>query len=334
MWLLRKILFPVSIAYMLVVYLRNYLYDIAIFKSKSYKTKVICVGNLSTGGTGKTPMIEYLISFLQANTKVAVLSRGYRRKSKGFILADTSKNVEDLGDEPFQIFSKFPEVVLAVDANRQNGIAELEKHKPDVILLDDGYQHRKVKPGFSILLTAYNQLYTKDWYLPTGNLRDSKKEAKRANIIVVTKCPENLEKETQAAILKGLKPKLNQQVIFSFLSYGKEFVGVNNTISQSFLKDREVTLVTGIANPKPLVTYLKTIGIVFKHLEFKDHHFFTEKQLQLLNSKECVLTTEKDFVRLKEEVKEVYYVSVKHEFMGEGSNQLTESLTKFMKQNP
>jgi len=178
MQLLRKIAFPISLIYALVVYTRNFLFDIGFLKGKSFKTPTVCVGNLSVGGTGKTPMVEYLIRMLQDSFEVAVLSRGYRRKSRGFVLATEDSKVEDLGDEPFQIKSKFPKIAVAVDADRCNGIKELEDSEhPDIILLDDAFQHRRVKPTFSILLTAFDYLYPNDWYLPTGNLRDSKKEA-------------------------------------------------------------------------------------------------------------------------------------------------------------
>ena len=202
MLLLRKIAFPISMVYALVVYLRNFLFDVGILKEISFKTKTICIGNLSVGGTGKTPMIEYLIEMLGNSYKVAVLSRGYRRKSKGFILATPKSTVEKLGDEPYQIYSKYPEIVLAVDGDRCNGISNLENTlNLDVILLDDAFQHRKVRPHYSILLTAYDDLYINDWYLPTGNLRDAKKEAKRANIIVVTKCPNDLSENGQIKIM-------------------------------------------------------------------------------------------------------------------------------------
>ena len=164
MQVLRKLLFPISIIYGLIVFLRNRCYDLGVLKSKTYATKTICVGNLSVGGTGKTPMIECLVRLLQDNYSIAILSRGYKRKSKGFLLSDDKTNVEDLGDEPFQLKSKFRGVHVAVDADRRNGISQLEiMVKPDVILLDDAFQHRKVKPDYSILLTAYNNLYVDDW---------------------------------------------------------------------------------------------------------------------------------------------------------------------------
>ena len=332
MQLLRKILFPVSLVYALVVYLRNYFYDKGIFSSKSFETPTVCIGNLSAGGTGKTPMVELLIALLKDNFKVAVLSRGYRRKSKGFVLADNEATVETLGDEPFQIFSKFPDITLAVDADRRNGIEILEKRmQPDVILLDDAYQHRKVSCGFSILLTSFGNLYVDDWYLPTGNLRDSKKEASRAAIIVVTKCPSDLSVDARNAIMVKLKPEPRQKVLFSYLDYDDTIKAVDDSILLEELRTKEVTLVTGIANPQPLLDYLKSKGLRFEHLKFKDHHDFSASELAVLREKQCILTTEKDFVRLKDKVDNLYFIPVKHRFFDDGESVLKRRLQEFMK---
>ena len=332
MQLLRKILFPVSLVYALVVYLRNYFYDKGIFSSKSFETPTVCIGNLSAGGTGKTPMVELLIALLKDNFKVAVLSRGYRRKSKGFVLANNEATVETLGDEPFQIFSKFPDITLAVDADRRNGIEILEKRmQPDVILLDDAYQHRKVSCGFSILLTSFGNLYVDDWYLPTGNLRDSKKEASRAAIIVVTKCPSDLSVDARNAIMVKLKPEPRQKVLFSYLDYDDTIKAVDDSISLEELRTKEVTLVTGIANPRPLLDYLKSKGLRFEHLKFKDHHDFSASELAVLREKQCILTTEKDFVRLKDKVDNLYFIPVKHRFFDDGESVLKRRLQEFMK---
>ena len=332
MQLLRKILFPVSLVYALVVYLRNYFYDKGIFSSKSFETPTVCIGNLSAGGTGKTPMVELLIALLKDNFKVAVLSRGYRRKSKGFVLADNEATVETLGDEPFQIFSKFPDITLAVDADRRNGIEILEKRmQPDVILLDDAYQHRKVSCGFSILLTSFGNLYVDDWYLPTGNLRDSKKEASRAAIIVVTKCPSDLSVDSRNAIMVKLKPEPRQKVLFSYLDYDDTIKAVDDSILLEELRTKEVTLVTGIANPQPLLDYLKSKGLRFEHLKFKDHHDFSDSELSVLREKQCILTTEKDFVRLKDKVDNLYFIPVKHRFFDDGESVLKRRLQEFMK---
>lgn len=332
MQVLRKLLFPISLVYGFIVFLRNRCYDLGIFTSKSFQTKTICVGNLSVGGTGKTPMIELLVRSLQENYQIAILSRGYKRKSNGFLLANINTNVENLGDEPFQLKSKFPKVEVAVDADRRNGIAQLEqKVKPDVILLDDAFQHRKVKPDYSVLLTAYDNLFINDWYLPTGDLRDTKGEARRANTIVVTKCPKNLSVTERSKIRAKIKPNEHQKVLFSYLEYNKELKGIN--IDLAHLKNKKVTLVTGIANPNPLEKFLLEEGLTFDHMKFNDHHFFTEQEFALLKEKECILTTEKDYVRLKSRLTQLYYIEVSHQFMGDDKEIFDAELHQFMTAN-
>ncbi|MCL4165419.1 UNVERIFIED_CONTAM: hypothetical protein GTU68_059268, partial [Idotea baltica] len=208
--------------YYLVTWLRNVFYDTGFFKSQSYKFPVIAVGNLSVGGTGKTPMIEYLITLLKDTKQIATLSRGYKRNSKGFYLANKSANASLLGDEPFQFYRKFKkDIQVAVDADRQNGIANLmqQETSPEVVLLDDAYQHRKVQAGFYILLSTYSNLYINDWVLPTGNLREPRGGAKRANFIVVTKCPDGLSDIEKEKIIKKINPKANQYVFFSTICY-------------------------------------------------------------------------------------------------------------------
>ncbi len=279
-------------------------------------------------------MVEYLIALLLEEYKVAVLSRGYKRKSKGFVLATPNSNVEEIGDEPYQIHSKYSEVSVAVDVDRRNGITKLkELVRPDIILLDDAFQHRKVTPTISILLTSYGNLYCDDWYLPTGNLRDSRREARRAHIIIVTKCPQNLSKEMQNAIISKLKPRRNQIVLFSYLKYGNVHSESGDQKEVGSLKKMKTTLVTGIANPEPLVTYLENNGLSIEHLKFKDHHFFTQEDIGILNAKDYVLTTEKDYVRLKGRVKNLHYISVGHSFLNDGGAVMSAELRKSIKQD-
>ena len=300
MKLLRKILFPFIPLYYVVVFLRNKLYDWSFFKSKSYEFPLICVGNISVGGTGKTPMVEYLVSILNKNHQLAILSRGYGRVSKGFVIAGLQTTSKAIGDEPFQIFNKFKDVIVAVDSDRQNGLELLKQHHPstDVILLDDAFQHRKVLAGFNILLTAYDHLYCDDYVLPTGNLREPKSGAKRAQLIVVTKCPENLSELDKTAITKRLNPASNQTVFFSSIQYSDTLISSDSSRALADLKGTYFTLVTGIANPTPLVKYLKNLGLDFEHLNYKDHHEFSISELEFIHSKPLVLTTEKDFSRL------------------------------------
>jgi len=325
--LLRKIAFPISLIYALVVYVRNFLFDVGVFSSKTYKTPTICVGNLSVGGTGKTPMTEYLLRIL-SNRKTAVLSRGYKRKSTGFYLAGPESTVLELGDEPYQIHQKFADVTVAVDADRRNGIEKLESLvNPDVIVLDDAFQHRKVKPTFSILLTTYHNLYVDDWYLPTGSLRDAKKEAKRADLIIVTKCPESLQESERTKFIGKLRPKSHQKVLFASLKY-QNFVtdGGGDNIQLSELKGKQLALVTGIASPEPLVQYLKSQGIACKHFEFGDHHHFTDKEIDQFKGHEMILTTEKDFTRLKGRVDKLYYLKIAHSFSKEDEGILKNAI--------
>ena len=301
MKLLRKILFPFNALYYTVVFLRNKGYDLGVFKSKSYALPIICVGNLSVGGTGKTPMIELLIKYLQSNYKVAVLSRGYGRQSKGFVRANASSTAQILGDEPFQIAQKFPKITVAVDANRQRGIETLLAldTPPELILLDDAFQHRKVTAGLSILLTAYDHLYCDDVVLPSGNLRESRSGAQRAHIVVVTKCPADIKEQEKEHIKKRLGLSAKQQLFFSSIVYEDNIYSSTETKPLKSIEHKQYTLVTGIANAAPLVQYLRSLGHKFEHLEFPDHHEFSKQELNKISSKSIVLTTEKDFSRLK-----------------------------------
>lgn len=314
MKLLRNIAFPFVPIYYLATAIRNKLYDLNIKKSVSYGFPVICVGNLSVGGTGKTPMVEYLIVLVKDNYKVATLSRGYKRKTKGFQLANEKATAEILGDEPFQFYEKFKnEIIVAVDADRNNGIKKLQSlnENPDIILLDDAFQHRKVKAGFNILLTTYHNPYFKDVVLPTGNLREPKNGAKRADVIVVTKCPESISNTEKQGFVKKLKPERHQHVFFSSIQYASEIVSLNDKIKLSDLG--YFTLVTGIANPQPLVDFLTKNQLDFEHLNFKDHYHFSDLDIKNLETKERILTTEKDFVRLKRHVSlkdKLYYLPI------------------------
>lgn len=299
------------------------MYDVQLLKSTKFSTPTIVVGNLSVGGTGKTPQIEYLIRLLQNNYKVAVLSRGYKRKTKGFLIAKEGETSESIGDEPFQYYQKFPSIIVSVDGNRTRGIQQLEQldNPPDIILLDDAFQHRKVIGGLNILLTTYNDLYIDDCMLPTGNLREHKSGAKRASIIIVTKCPSELSKKKQGVIANKLELKSNQILFFTSISYDMELKGTSK-IDLLKLKNEELLLVTGIANPIPLTTFLKSKGIQFKHLKFPDHYHFKKqdisainKEAKLLINKKIVLTTEKDYVRIFAKLPNLWYMPIETKFV-------------------
>ncbi len=318
MHVLRKILFPFSFIYDAITSIRNYLFDINVLKSKHFSLPIIAVGNLCVGGTGKSPMIEYLIRLLNDKLSVATLSRGYRRKSKGFVLSNLNSTSDDIGDEPLQFKNKFPNVSVAVDADRQNGISSLiNLENPDVILLDDAFQHRKVTAGFYILLTKYDKLFVNDLLLPAGDLRESKRGASRADVIIITKCPNNLSLEQQNTVAKKLKNYSNKNIFFTTIAYDSYLRNYNNSILLSSLKNKAFTLVTGIANPKPLVDYLNELNLNFNHLSFKDHHNFSEKEINMLSDKDLIITTEKDYMRLKNSLTNVYYLPIVTEFLND-----------------
>lgn len=343
MKLIRFLLFPFAILYDLITTIRNYFFDIGVLKSTSFPIPVIAVGNLSVGGTGKTPQIEYLIRLLKDDYKVSVLSRGYKRKTKGFQILNKTHTAEDVGDEPLQFFLKFKEITVAVDANRTEGIQRLLKEvKPDVILLDDAYQHRKVKAGYYILLTKFNELYVNDFILPTGNLRESRRGANRASMVIVTKCPNSLKEVDKQTIAKKLNLHSNQELFFTRIAYNNQLLGSIENLTIEELKGKKVVLVTGIANPSSLLSYLDECNINYEHLKFPDHHHFSEQDLFKINAKAkaientVVLTTEKDYVRLKGSVKNLYYIEIHNEFIGSTDlfkNQILEFINQKKKES-
>ena len=323
--LLRKILFPFAILYGFITSIRNFLFDKGIFKSYTFDIPIIAVGNLSVGGTGKTPQIEYLIRLLTPKYRVATLSRGYKRKSEGFVLADSNSNAAILGDEPFQFYKKFKNIQVAVDANRKNGIQQLlsQPKKPEVILLDDAFQHRKVKAGFYILLTSYDDLYSDDFMLPTGNLRESRSGAKRANLIIVSKCAKNLSLDEQNKIKSKLNLASTQNLYFSYIDYDESIYAENSTLKVSELWNVDKLLLAGIAKPEPFFAYLQSKNE--EKLVYPDHHHFTENDILEIKNKaqnKIIITTEKDFVRLKDSIpsEQLYYLPIRSSFLADDEN--------------
>lgn len=322
---LRKILFPFAIFYGMMTAIRNWFYDKGILKSYSFPIPIIAVGNLSVGGTGKTPQIEYLIRLLSPNYKIAVLSRGYKRKTSGFLLADNTSTAESLGDEPFQMAQKFPTIQVAVDVNRKNGIERLLalENKPDIILLDDAFQHRKVKAGFYILLTAFNDLYTDDFILPTGNLRESRSGVKRADVVVVTKCPPTLTEAAQNQIRQRLHLLNHQHLYFSAIQYDELLYSESERRSVASLQNIDKLLVAGIAKPQPFFNHLQDGND--EEMEFPDHHDFSKSDIEAIQKKSKnnpIITTEKDFVRLKGKINsaQLFYLSIQSVFLSNGEN--------------
>ena len=318
----RKLLYPVSLLYGGIMRLRNNFYDRKIFESHSFEIPVICVGNLSMGGTGKSPMVEYLIALLKDEVKVATLSRGYKRTTSGFFLLNGNESAAETGDEPLQFKTKFPDVTVAVDEKRSRGIETLLRlnKPPDVILLDDAFQHRKVSAELNILLTPYHNLYSDDLVLPAGNLREPVSGADRARVIVVTKCPQRLSGEEKSDIRNKLRIKHGQQLYFSKVVYGEQAVSRDVSVDLENFRNGEFCLVTGIANPAPLVKHLKNLELNFEHLRFPDHHNFISAELNRINEHQLVLTTEKDFMRLKGEIAEdkLFYLPIKTAFLDDG----------------
>ena len=308
---INKWLLPFSWIYGLGVWFRNQLFDIGILKSKDYKIPVIAVGNITVGGAGKTPHVEYLIRLLKDKVKVAVLSRGYKRKSKGFVLADMNSTVEEIGDEPYQMKKKFPDIDVAVDKNRQEGIELLTNNTTakdiDVIILDDAYQHRYVKPGINILLVDYHRLLLYDKLLPAGRLREPKESTVRADMVIITKCPTELKPMDYRVITRAMNLYPYQTLLFSTLKYGNlipVYSGDEQTLD-SLNKEVNVLLLTGIASPKQMVIDLKPYAKEIVPLTFRDHHQFSHKDIVKINEKyssmpspKIIVTTEKDMTRL------------------------------------
>ena len=332
MKLLRKILFPIGFIYWLITFIRNWLYDVGFFKSKSYDLPIIAIGNLSAGGTGKTPHTEYLIRLLKDNHKVAVLSRGYKRSTKGFVLANEAISAHELGDESYQIKAKFPDITVAVCEDRQTGIEKLiSEINPDVILLDDAFQHRKVKAGFYVLLTAYDDLFADDYILPFGNLRESAMGKKRANLVIVTKCPTVLSEQEQEKVKRKLKVKV--PVFFTSIAYDTEVFGIENNIKVSEIISKEKVIVAGIAKPKYFIDYLNSGKD--KVLIYPDHHNFSNQEITELNSlaqDKTIVTTEKDFVRLNGKIKfdKLFYLPIKVNFLN-SENEFQTLISKNIK---
>jgi tetraacyldisaccharide 4'-kinase len=304
---LRWLLFPFSLIYAVVVIIRNWCYDAGIFKSYQAEVPVISVGNLDAGGAGKSPMTEYLIRLFKKNHRLATLSRGYGRKTKGYFTATAAATATQIGDEPSQFAHKFPDITVAVCEDRAFGLKQLQAGH-DLVILDDAYQHRAVKPGLSILLFDYNKVTTPHLLLPAGNLREPFSGRKRADVLVVSKCPENLSAGAQAAIVKRLKPCAGQQVFFTSIGYQSLKTLESKASSAIIDKDTTVFLLTGIANAAPLVEYIKQSARHIIHHKYPDHHRFSLKNIAKLaaefntcpSKNKLVITTEKDAQRLVE----------------------------------
>jgi tetraacyldisaccharide 4'-kinase len=352
---LRKLLFPFSILYGLVIGIRHKLFDWKLLKSTSFSLPVICVGNIAVGGTGKTPHIEYLVNLLHDEFKIAVLSRGYKRKTKGFQLAEKKTTPLIIGDEPYQIFKKFSKLTVAVCEDRVMGIKNLLNinKKLQAILLDDAFQHRYVNAGLNIVLIDYSRPVFRDLFLPAGDLRDSSSQLKRADIILVTKTPQNISALDIRLWKKQLKLFPYQKLYFTTIDYEKPvaiFSKKQNIITLKKLNKEKgkVLLVSGIANPKPLIGYLKSVDLECTILSFPDHHHFTNTDLNKIKNtfnaisgrKKIIITTEKDAVRFKH-IKEfprslrdkIYYLPIRVAFLNHGQKEFDKIIKNYVRNN-
>ena len=322
----RKLLLPLSGLFWIGVSLRNLAYKTGLLRSVRFKNPVICVGNLSVGGTGKSPHVMMVADILKDEFQTAMLSRGYGRKTSGLVIANYSSKVYDIGDEPLQFFNRFKnKIVVAVSESRVIGIRHLINfYKSEVILMDDGFQHRQVRPGFSILLTDFNDPYTSDYLLPAGNLREPRSGARRADIIIVTKCPDAFSVKQRDAILNKIHPKPRQKVFFSKVVYSNSAIGHRFTLESDEWGEYEVVLVTGIAKAKPFVDFVKLRFKIVHHMEFSDHHNFSIADVQRIDDEfdkipalhKIILTTEKDYMRLKDEsalIENLFYLPIEVE---------------------
>lgn len=351
---INKLLLPLSWIYGSGVWLRNKLFDWKILKSREFKLPVICIGNISVGGTGKTPHTEYLVSLLKDRYNVAVLSRGYKRKTKGFLLANENSNAREIGDEPKQIKDKFKNITVAVDEDRCHGIDKLletGEKRPDIILLDDAFQHRYVKPGLSILLTSYDKIITEDCLLPAGRLREQVSGIERADIIIVTKCPDDMSPIDFRIKHNELNPYPYQKLFFTTFKYGNLVNIVNSDCRKKLCeitRKDSIVLLTGIANPKPMIDRLSCHSDNIVLMDFPDHHNFSSDDLKRIiktfekceSEKKYIITTEKDAARLKLHIKafeniadSIFILPIEVEFLLNQGNMFNKIIEDYVRKN-
>lgn len=348
-WFLKsfRILFlPLAIIYWFIIWLRNFLYDKNILRSSSFGLPVICVGNLSIGGTGKSPMVEFLVDHLKDQFRIATLSRGYKRKTRGYALANENSTALDIGDEPMLFHLKFPGVPVAVGEERLVAIPQLLHDRPATqgIILDDAFQHRAINAGLNILLTDYNNLFTRDFYLPTGDLRDLKSSYKRADALVVTKCNPGLSRDEADRIKREIRPLARQQVFFSTIEYGQPY-HITSVAPFQLTSKTEVLLVTGIANPQPLKKLLEEKSHAYYMISFSDHYIFRIDDLRDIKKRferidaanKIILTTEKDAIRLMKfraelEALPMYVIPIRHHFLFGEEGKFIGTVTKFIEE--
>jgi tetraacyldisaccharide 4'-kinase len=319
MSVIRFLVFPLSIIFKFVTDIRNKLYDCNFLKSEKINVPVISVGNLSTGGTGKTPMVDFIIYNLKRDYNISVLSRGYNRKSKGFIEIKNSDNPSLVGDEPFLIKSNHSEVPVFACEDRVEGAKKIiSENNTNLILLDDAFQHRKISRNLDIVLTDYNNLFYKDYLLPYGNLRESRNNINRADVIIVTKCPLDFNKADAIKIKNQINPKKTQSLFFSQIKYSEKLFGFKE-LSFKSIRNSKLTLVTGIANSQPLKEYLKKNNVNFDHFDYPDHYNYSRKDVNKIlasTKNNIILTTKKDYYKLSQfKIDNLLYIDIKVEFL-------------------
>lgn len=349
------LLYPFSLLYGLIVWIRNTLFDYEIIRSREFPIPIISVGNITAGGTGKTPHIEYLVELLREEFKVATLSRGYRRRTRGFRLAGPEMDASEIGDEPVQIKQKYPEIQVAVDRKRVNGVRELMNRIPDldVILLDDAYQHRYIKAGLSILLIDFNRPLSGDRLLPAGRLREQPYEKRRAQIILITKCPDRLKPIERRLIVKDLKLYPFQHLFFTKLSYGKPrkvFPDTGEPLNPEEIKQVKphILMVTGIAGPRLYKKHLRSYSTRIRELTYPDHHAYSRRDIERIirafnemeGEEKFLFTTEKDAVRLRKftniesPIRErMYYAPVGISILNEDRENLNNHIRNYVRDN-
>jgi tetraacyldisaccharide 4'-kinase len=353
--IVTALLLPFSMLYGIVISIRNFLFDVGVFTSRQFDIPVISVGNITVGGTGKTPHVEYIVTLLKDNFEVAVLSRGYKRKTRGFILASAESGVDDVGDEPLQIKKRFPDVEVAVDANRVRGIQTLSRlnEKLKAIILDDAFQHRWVRPGITVLLVDYNQPMNKDYLLPAGRLREFISAARRAAIVVVTKCPPNFKPIERRILMNDLDLLPWQTLYFSTFKYGKPlpvFEGALAFPEREEIKAGKtaILMVTGIASPQTFHRHIRDMSPNTEQISFPDHRQFTPKDIRKIatalesmkGDRRIIVTTEKDAIRLQRAgnidpaiKKSIYYIPISVKFLEDDEAGFKNQIFRYVKSN-
>lgn len=350
---IREWLLPLSWLYGIGVKIRNTLFDWGVLESRSYDVPIINVGNITMGGTGKTPHVEYVVELLCQKYEVAVLSRGYMRKSKGFVLASTESTVEEIGDEPWQIKQKFPDVHVAVDKDRRHGIEKILSDKrtrnTQVIVLDDAFQHRYVKAGMNILLVDYHRMITEDRLLPAGNLREPLRAKERAKIVIVTKCPAKMNPIGYRVIKEALALRPYQSLFYSTVKYGR-MVKLNydsEDTKEPDWRNTNILLLSGIGNPKQMAMDMRGMAKCIMPMTYRDHHFYTKADLTDMENALCslpepraVVTTEKDITRLlplmdvmSERLRDAIWIRTAKVDLLENKIKFNEKITGYVQKN-